>query len=62
MPLLVGFVVVTVVMDLVMTGAIPKWAIFAPIFVPLFMRLGTRRRPCSPRIGWAIRRSTRSRR
>jgi aminobenzoyl-glutamate transport protein len=23
-----------------MTGAIPKWAIFAPIFVPLFMRLG----------------------
>jgi aminobenzoyl-glutamate transport protein len=23
-----------------MTGAIPKWAIFAPIFVPLLMRLG----------------------
>ena len=22
-----------------MTGAIPKWAIFAPIFVPLLMRL-----------------------
>ncbi len=39
-PLLVGFVLVTVVIDLIMTGAIPKWAIFAPIFVPLFMRLG----------------------
>jgi aminobenzoyl-glutamate transport protein len=23
-----------------LTGAIPKWAIFAPIFVPLLMRLG----------------------
>ena len=23
-----------------MPGALPKWAIFAPIFVPLFMRLG----------------------
>ena len=23
-----------------MTGAIPKWAIFAPIFIPLLMRLG----------------------
>jgi aminobenzoyl-glutamate transport protein len=39
-PLLVGFVVVTCIIDLIMTGAIPKWAIFAPIFVPLFMRLG----------------------
>jgi aminobenzoyl-glutamate transport protein len=39
-PLLIGFVVVTCVIDLIMTGAIPKWAIFAPIFVPLFMRLG----------------------
>ena len=25
--------------DLIMTGAIPKWAIFAPVFVPLMMRL-----------------------
>ncbi len=39
-PLLVGFVVVTCVIDVILTGAIPKWAIFAPIFVPLFMRLG----------------------
>jgi aminobenzoyl-glutamate transport protein len=38
-PLLVGFVIVVAVLDIIMTGAIPKWAIFAPIFVPLLMRL-----------------------
>ncbi|CAH0302985.1 AbgT family transporter [Roseomonas sp. CECT 9278] len=38
--LLVGFVVVTFILDLVITGAVAKWAIFAPIFVPLLMRLG----------------------
>ena len=27
-------------MDLLITGAIAKWAIFAPIFVPLLMKLG----------------------
>jgi aminobenzoyl-glutamate transport protein len=37
--LLVGFVIVVFVLDLVITGAIPKWAIFAPIFVPLLMKL-----------------------
>jgi aminobenzoyl-glutamate transport protein len=40
LPLLIGFVFVVGVLDLIMTGAIPKWAIFAPIFVPLLMRLG----------------------
>jgi aminobenzoyl-glutamate transport protein len=39
-PLLVGFVVMTSVVDLILGGAVPGWAIFAPIFVPLFMRLG----------------------
>src|SRR5262249_20853163 len=39
LPLLIGFVLVVAVLDLIMTGAIPKWAIFAPIFVPLLMRL-----------------------
>ena len=39
LPLLIGFVLVVGVLDLIMTGAIPKWAIFAPIFVPLLMRL-----------------------
>jgi len=40
LPLLLGFVFVVGGLDLIMTGAIPKWAIFAPIFVPLLMRLG----------------------
>ncbi len=39
LPLLLGFVFIVGVLDLIMTGAIPKWAIFAPIFVPLLMRL-----------------------
>ncbi len=38
--LLVGFVVVVFLLDLVITAAIAKWAIFAPIFVPLLMQLG----------------------
>jgi aminobenzoyl-glutamate transport protein len=37
--LLVGFVVVVGLLDLLITGAVPKWAIFAPIFVPLLMKL-----------------------
>jgi len=37
--LLVGFVIVVFILDLVITGAIPKWAIFAPVFIPLLMRL-----------------------
>jgi aminobenzoyl-glutamate transport protein len=40
LPLLIGFVIVVAVLDLIMTGAIPKWAIFAPVFIPLLMRLG----------------------
>jgi len=38
--LLIGFVVVVFVLDLIITAAIAKWAIFAPIFVPLLMQLG----------------------
>ena len=41
-PLLVGFVLIVMVLDLFITGAIPKWAIFAPVFVPLLMRLNVR--------------------
>ncbi|HMO65355.1 MAG TPA: AbgT family transporter, partial [Verrucomicrobiota bacterium] len=37
--LLLGFIVVVFALDLIITGAIPKWAIFAPLFVPLLMRL-----------------------
>ena len=38
--LLVGLILVTMLLDLIIPGVIPKWAIFAPIFVPLFLRLG----------------------
>jgi aminobenzoyl-glutamate transport protein len=37
--LLIGFVFVIVILDLVIPGSLPKWAIFAPIFIPLFIRL-----------------------
>ena len=36
----IGFIVVVAIIDLLLTGAIAKWAIFAPIFVPLLMKLG----------------------
>ena len=38
--MLIGFIVVVAIIDLLLTGAIAKWAIFAPIFVPLLMKLG----------------------
>lgn len=38
--LLVGFILIIALLDIIMPGSLPKWAIFAPIFVPLFMRLG----------------------
>jgi aminobenzoyl-glutamate transport protein len=37
--LLIGFVLVTMLVDLIMPAAIAKWAILAPIFIPLFLRL-----------------------
>ena len=37
--LLIGFIIVTYASDVVITGGIPMWALFAPIFVPLLMRL-----------------------
>lgn len=37
--LLIGFVFVILILDLIIPGSLPKWAIFAPIFVPLFLRL-----------------------
>ena len=40
LPLLIGFIVVVAVIDIVIVGSIPKWAIFAPVFVPLLMKLG----------------------
>ena len=34
------FVLVVFLIDLLITGAVAKWAILAPVFIPLFMRLG----------------------
>jgi aminobenzoyl-glutamate transport protein len=39
-PLLIGFILVIVLLDLIIPGSMPKWAIFAPVFVPLFVQLG----------------------
>lgn len=36
---IVIFVLTIFVIDLLITGAVAKWAIFAPVFIPLFMRL-----------------------
>jgi aminobenzoyl-glutamate transport protein len=38
--LLAAFVVVVFLVGILMPQIIPKWALFAPVFVPLFMRLG----------------------
>jgi aminobenzoyl-glutamate transport protein len=38
--LLIGLILVTMVVDLIIPAAIAKWALLAPIFVPLFIRLG----------------------
>src|SRR4029079_4015718 len=38
--LLIGFIIVVAIIDLLLTGAIAKWAIFAPVFVPLLIKLG----------------------
>ena len=37
--LLIGFIGVVTILNLVFTPAIAKWAIFAPVFVPLFITL-----------------------
>lgn len=38
--LLIGFIIVVMILDLLITGAIAKWAIFAPVFVPTLIQLG----------------------
>lgn len=38
--LLLGIILVTVLVDLIMPAKIAKWAILAPIFIPLMLRLG----------------------
>jgi aminobenzoyl-glutamate transport protein len=38
--LLIGLILIIALLDIIIPGSLPKWAIFAPIFIPLFMRLG----------------------
>ena len=40
LPLLIGMIFVILLLDVIMPGLVPKWAIFAPIFIPLFVQLG----------------------
>lgn len=40
LPLLVGLILVIVLLDFIIPGVVPKWAIFAPVFIPIFDRLG----------------------
>lgn len=40
LPLLLGFVLVIMILNFIIPNVIPKWAIFAPIFIPVFIRLG----------------------
>lgn len=39
-PLMLGFIILTVFLDLIIGSASAKWALMAPIFVPMFMLLG----------------------
>ncbi|MCA9990257.1 MAG: AbgT family transporter [Ardenticatenaceae bacterium] len=39
LPLLIGFVLVIMLLNFIIPNVVPKWAIFAPIFIPVFMRL-----------------------
>lgn len=39
-PLMIGFIILTCLLDLVMGSASAKWALLAPVFVPMFMLLG----------------------
>lgn len=39
-PLLVGFIILTAIINLVMGSASAKWTIMAPVFIPMFMLLG----------------------
>ena len=40
LPLLIGFIIVAALINLLVASASAKWAILAPVFVPMFMILG----------------------
>uniref|UniRef100_UPI00301936C4 AbgT family transporter n=1 Tax=unclassified Microbacterium TaxID=2609290 RepID=UPI00301936C4 len=37
--LLLAFIVVIVILDFILPGLVPKWVIFAPVFIPIFASL-----------------------
>ncbi len=39
-PLIIGFIIVVGFLNLFMGSASAKWAILAPVFIPMFMRIG----------------------
>ena len=39
LPLLIGMILVILLLDIIIPGVVPKWAIFAPVFIPIFVRL-----------------------
>jgi aminobenzoyl-glutamate transport protein len=39
-PLLLGLILVIMLLTIIIPGVVPKWAIFAPVFIPIFFRLG----------------------
>lgn len=39
-PLMIGFIIMTCILDLFIGSASAKWALMAPVFVPMFMILG----------------------
>jgi aminobenzoyl-glutamate transport protein len=40
LPLMIGMILVITMLDFIIPGVVPKWAIFAPVFIPIFTRLG----------------------
>ena len=40
LPLLLGMIIVILLLNIIIPGGMPKWAIFAPVFIPIFIRLG----------------------
>ena len=40
LPLLIGMILVIIMLNIIIPGVVPKWAIFAPVFIPIFVRLG----------------------
>jgi aminobenzoyl-glutamate transport protein len=55
-PLMRGFITISGIVGMLIVGAIPKWALLAPVFVPLFMKLGVAPRLCWRPTEWAIHR------